>query len=410
MKYIINKWADIVILIICTILVFSFIPFPTYNVSENRLEAPILLGINSWTFSVIKEDQYNGKTYLTSRLSNYAFVIETLGDSTAKLERSITIPERSSTFSFMSHGPLPAESVKLRDSRNVNHDLNLVKRTNRGSSGFINEYDISQYSGQYVQLSIYQSSGTIICYYNYQINRKKYTIVDNFILYLKIIRNITLYSLIIGLIIGLLELSFFINFSNKSHKWVRENHGFFSTEDKWYIKYYLKNVFYIANAGLNIADKFQNVKIRTWIKTSVLIGWIIIVIYTTGIFVYVATIVVIALLILALIISLLTGGGSPSGGYIGGGGSSSGSGGGSSSSSSGAIFGSSYEETAKEESRPFKVDKETRSSEGALPFGLGGDTIYKTEYEETSTGDTVKGYGWTRSEADFNARKNLKKK
>ena len=45
--------------------------------------------------------------------------------------------------------------------------------------------------------------------------------------------------------------------------------------------------------------------------------------------------------------------------------------------------------------------KESRSTESSLP--LGGETIYKTEIEDTMTGETGKGLGWNQDKADSKA-------
>jgi len=222
-------------------------------------------------------------------------------------------------------------------------------------------------------------------------------------------------SVLIGTIAGISGLKIFLDASNNVHMFIREKKEY--TDET-----VVSRIISAIEAPMRISDQLESERLRTGIKIATLIFVPFVIVYTMYIIVCVAFFVMLMLIIIAFIIGFVSsilgielpglpsfgGGGGSSGG--GGGGSSSGSGGGRSSSSSSAIFGSSYEETAKEESRPFKVDKETKSSEGALPFGLGGDTIYKTEYEDTSTGETVKGHGWTRSEADFNARKNLKNK
>ena len=192
---------------------------------------------------------------------------------------------------------------------------------------------------------------------------------------------------------GFLALEFISSLVNKFQIWISKKYNLYLNDDKWYIRYSLEFVFSIANRSLQLADKIRNPKLRIGIKFAIMVDFICLTIYLT-------ICSVIYIIIFVFLFAIINS-------FIGGSSSGSGGEGGRSSSSSGAIFGSSYEETAKEESRPFKIDKETKSSEGALPFGLGGDTIYKTEYEDTSTGETVKGHGWTRSEADFNARKNL---
>ena len=53
--------------------------------------------------------------------------------------------------------------------------------------------------------------------------------------------------------------------------------------------------------------------------------------------------------------------------------------------------------------------KENRSTESSLPLGA-GETIHKTEIEETVTGETGKGLGWNQGKADSKAWKNLKGK
>ena len=205
-------------------------------------------------------------------------------------------------------------------------------------------------------------------------------------------------ALIIGLLIGFAGLDFVTSRINKFQLLISEKYYSYLNNDAWLIRCFLIIPFSIANRSFQLADKIQNTILRSGVKFALVIDII-----------YLIVVVAMVVIIMWIIISLL--GGSLSGGSTGvGGGSSSSSGiSSSSSSSSGAIFGSSYEQTAKEESRSFKADKETRSSESALPFGL-GDTIYKTEYEDASTGETVKGHGWTRSEADSNARKNLREK
>ena len=52
--------------------------------------------------------------------------------------------------------------------------------------------------------------------------------------------------------------------------------------------------------------------------------------------------------------------------------------------------------------------KEHKSTESSLP--LGGESIHKTEIEDTVTGETGKGLGWSRDKADSKAWKDLKGK
>ena len=52
--------------------------------------------------------------------------------------------------------------------------------------------------------------------------------------------------------------------------------------------------------------------------------------------------------------------------------------------------------------------KEHKSTESSLP--LGGETIHKTEIEDTVTGETGRGLGWDRDKADSKAWKDLKRK
>ena len=52
--------------------------------------------------------------------------------------------------------------------------------------------------------------------------------------------------------------------------------------------------------------------------------------------------------------------------------------------------------------------KEHKSTESSLP--LGGETIHKTEIEDTVTGETGKGLGWNQDKADSKAWKDLKGK
>ena len=52
--------------------------------------------------------------------------------------------------------------------------------------------------------------------------------------------------------------------------------------------------------------------------------------------------------------------------------------------------------------------KENRSTESSLP--LGGETIHKTEIEDTMTGETDEGRGWNQDKADSKAWKDLKGK
>jgi hypothetical protein len=53
--------------------------------------------------------------------------------------------------------------------------------------------------------------------------------------------------------------------------------------------------------------------------------------------------------------------------------------------------------------------KENKSTESSLPLGA-GETIHKTEIEDTMTGETGEGLGWDRDKADSKAWKDLKGK
>lgn len=195
------------------------------------------------------------------------------------------------------------------------------------------------------------------------------------------------YGLIIGLLIGFVGLEFVTSRINKFQLLISEKYNIYLNDDEWFTRWFLYPPYSIANRSFQLADKIQYPTLRTGVKFALVVDSILFVVY---------------MIILWFILSLLGDALSSSGGSS------------SENRPSPPMHSDSRTEkstyTAKEKSRPFKVDKETRSSEGVLPFGIGGDIIYKTEYEDTSTGDTVKGYGWDRSEADYNARKNLKEK
>jgi hypothetical protein len=397
-----EKSINLGLLLIFILLIVIFpLPFKEDSIS---------LGPEKWRFVAYKDVQYNGENYPLYNINKGVITIETPYGSSAYLENEVKIPDRGLTFSCRIYHRNDADTtIFLADSKNIYHGIRWTKNL---YTGFY-EMDVSSYAGQKVKIELHQSSDTKNAnigtgYYDgMEIRLKEFTLYDSCMLFVTTLRNIVLFSLIIGFITGFSGSPIFSQLTDKFQDWMTKNYNIILKNDKWYSKYYLKTVFSIGNKILIYTNKISNLKIRTSIITATMLGLPIMIIYITKVIVFIIIFIVAIALVLYLIFYIF---GSIGPSFSGGGGSSSGSGGGRSSSPSGAIFGSSYEKTAKEESRPFKVDKESRSSEGAWPFGIGGDTIYKTEYEDTSTGETVKGHGWTRSEADFNARKNLKNK
>lgn len=420
----------LVLLISFIFILIYLLPFANAIDSFNGFgkyvpETYITFQDSQWKYAVIEDTQawslqyprYLFERHPDSIPTTYyqTLIINTPGKSKAYIEKEFKIPNREASLSIKTGNSAVIE-IFLFDEKNIQHYLGDVSPAYYEKNKY--NYDLSPYAGQKVRIRIIQSSGYPNGggwneYSNIELITKEYTLSETISTFIvQPIIYIIIFSAFIGFILGFSEYKFPISYSNKFQLWILKKYDIYSKSKKLYAKYYLKFAFFIANKSLQLADKIQNPKLHTGIKSALMVGLPIIFVYLTLIIIYIMIIIIIYIVIFAIIIFIIFSllGGSPSGGSVGGGGSSSGSGGGSSSSSSGAIFGSSYEETAKEESRPFKVDKETSSSEGALPFGLGGDTLYKTEYEDNSTGGTVKGYGWTRSEADFNARKNLKKK
>lgn len=416
-----NKWIKYGIIIILILSIFIIVPSPINQYHQENIH----LKNDQWNFIVLQEGPFhriynqNYPIYMpyvrvawqVGWHTSYSNVIQIFShpESKSYLQAKFHIPKGKSNFSYTSNKY--NDEIILIDYKNKHH--NLTKISN-------NVYDLSPYGGQNVEIRIIQKSPPEWhVYRDMKVHIKPNTLQDNLMIILTGLIYIILFSLSISFFMAYSGSSIFIQFLEKSQIWFskkytmcskNENNGFFT-------KYFLKPSFLIINKILHYADKISNPKTRMIVKIFTVICLPIVFIYIVNMIVFYIVIILISivitivifLIIIALILGLL--GINPSGSSVGGGGgSSSGSGGGRSSSSSGAIFGSPYEETAKEESRPFKVDKETKSSEGALPFGIGGDTIYKTEYEDTSTGETVKGHGWTISEADSNARKNLKKK
>ena len=347
MLFLTKKWINIGFLIIYILLVLIIVPAPTYD--NDKLDDYVNINNNQWKFIVVKVGQYTpyfGSNFPVFTIENDRTIhIITTPETESYIEVEFKVPQRGETFSYFFSSSLYSFTT-LIDSKGVKHSLieensEENKRHWTGSRRlFLREFDISQFEGQNVKIRIQPISSPInakpsYSYHHYygfaKINIKQYTCNEHFSLFLNIIINIILFSLIIGFIIGYSGSSLFVTISNKFHVSVKENYSdLFSNEGKWYIKkwyfrYYLKIVFSIANKSLDFADKIHNLKLRTSIKTSILVGLPVIIIYITAIIVYTIIVIIIAILMLALLIWVILEilGGSPSGGSIGGGSGSS---------------------------------------------------------------------------------------
>lgn len=346
-----KKWINIGLLTIYVVLVLIIVPAPVFD----KLDDYVSVNNNQWKFIVVEEGQYTkyyGSNFPVFGIERYGTMhIITTPETEAYIEAKINVPQRADTFSYSFSSNLYSYTT-LIDSKGNQHTLNeITSEENKrlrdwdGSRRLvIKEFDISQFKSQNVTIRIQPTAAPSnakpsYSYHHYyrlaKINNKQYTINEYFLLFLNIVKNIILFSLIIGFIMGYSGLSLFVRLSNNFHILIKEKFlNLFSNEDKWYIKmwyfrYYLKIVFSITNKSLDFADKIHNIKLRTSIKTSIMVGLPVIVIYTTAIIVYFIIVIILAILMLALIIWIISSllGGSPSGGSIGGGGGSGGGGG-----------------------------------------------------------------------------------
>jgi hypothetical protein len=408
---------QLIALLLVSVLVIIFIPLPFNEDIDTYERLGDINEFKDWKFVTVQEGQgskYEGYPKYSVEKSNYGCYMHVISGkgSLSYIETIFVVPDRGTILSYERLYSTQGTYIELYDSQGVRHGIKQLPSKTTGTT----MYDISQFAGEKVTIRMYQSSDLGFSHWYYQnivVMNEPYSLWDNFNIFKNILISALLVSTLIGFLIGVSGLEFFSRSVNRIQMYIHENKTSGMGFENEYIKRFLEMSFSVLDAPICVADKIGNVRVRNWIKITSVLFLSFTIIYITYILAYIFVMVILALITLAIIIWIIISllGGSPSGGSIGGGGgSSSGSGDGKSSSSSGSIFGNSYEETAKEEPRPFKVDKRTRSSEGALPFGLGGDTIYTTEYEDTSTDETVKGHGWTRSEADFNARKNLKNK
>ena len=353
-----KKWINNGLLILFIILIFVIIPLP---LNEEQVKY-IHIKNNQWKFVTLQEGRYWDEKYPQYFDDRGVLKLHTPFDTEAYIETEIEIPKRGSYFAlgantFSNHA---TGKIILIDSKDVSHFLGEVPRQYQRNRMDGLNFDISPYSGQKVRIRIHQTSapdGAGWGYYQFmRIHLKGYTLYDNLMIFLNMLMYIILFSLIVGFIIGFSGLPFFIQLTDRSHAWVTKNYNSFSKNDKWYIKYYLKMIFSIANKNLQYTDKINNIKLRMWIKITLMVGLPIMVIYITKVIISIMIIIAIAILILAVILWIimdLLGGGSPSGGSVGGGtGSSSGS-------SSSPIF-----KTHKIEKSFFTDDKTLKDKSG----------------------------------------------
>ena len=345
MLFPIKKWINIILLIAYILLILIIIPLP----STDKIDETVPIKKDQLKFVVVEEGQYSkfyGKNFPVFTYGRDGMIhIITTPATESYIEAEFNVPERGTTFSYAFDSTLCSSATILLDSKGIQHVLTEKKYLEGRDyywSGYkkyiIKEFDISQFAGQNIKIRIKPTAAPLNAkpHYTYHhnygvmvIHIKQYTLNDNLLLFLNTLKYIIVFSLISGFIAGFSKISIFIQLTETFHALVLKNYNLFSKNDRWYIKYYLNVVLSIANTSLQYVDKINNQKIRTSIKTAIMVGLPIMVIYITKVIVYIIVIVTIAILIFALIMwiifSLL--GGSPSGGSIGGGGGSGGGGG-----------------------------------------------------------------------------------
>lgn len=413
-KKLIKKGA----IILFILLIIIIVPLPV-----NEPLKDLNLYYNEWSCNVAKKDA-GGYAYCKMTVDDYPnpgmITVRMSPEAEIYIEKDVSIPNRAAIFEFISYnnnriGHINFPSLYFTDEEGIRHTLEMSDNVKLGmSDNYRVVYNISQFAGQQGVMRLDPASimgedttigHTYHGYYSqFVIHNKQYTFDDSLALFYAMLTNILIFSLLIGLIAGFSGLRILDQSTEKLYTWITENYGSASV---------LKPVFYTTGKCLEYANNIHNSRLRIGTNVAIVAYILMMTVYITKILIVVSIFIVAMIIgiIIALYIafSILAGGplGSGGGGGYGSGGSHSSP---KSYSSSSAFEKTRTEETVKEDSRPFKDRyKETRSSETALPFGFGSDMIYKTEFEDKSTGKTVRGYGWTRDKADANARKNLKK-